>query len=201
MFDPPHIGHVILAREAAWQLGLDEVRLVVCARPPHRGEGWLPAETRVRLVERAVAGVPGLTVSRVELDRPGPSYTVDTLEGFAAAEPGAGLWLLIGEDQLAGFAGWRDPERICALARLGVVSREGADSAAAEEAAAGVAPGRVDWVRMPTIGVSSSAIRGRIAAGQPVGHLLPDGVGDVLVTEGFAHPAGRDSLRGPSRPI
>ncbi len=185
MFDPPHIGHLILASEVAWQLRLDEVRLVVCARPAHRPDGWLPAETRLRLVERAVAGNPALTVSRAEVDRPGPSFTVDTLEGFARQEPGASFWLVLGPDQLRGFDRWRSPERIVQLARLAAIAREGAGPSG-DAGVPAVAVGHVDWVQMPAIGVSSTMIRRRIDAGEPVGHLLPPGVGDALIDEGLS---------------
>jgi nicotinate-nucleotide adenylyltransferase len=187
MFDPPHIGHVILASEAAWQLGLDEVRFVVCARPPHRDEGWLPAETRLRLVEGAIEAHPGMVASRAEMDRPGPNFMVDTLSAFAAAAPGTRFWLLLGADQLASFDTWRDPERIVELARLAVAARDGVDRTDLQSVADRVAPMRVDWVRMPTVGVSSTMIRERIAAGNPVRHLVSPAVDDVLASEGLSN--------------
>ena len=187
MFDPPHIGHVILASEAAWQLRLDEVRLVVCARPPHRGEGWLPAETRLRLVECAIEAHPGMVASRAELDRPGPNFMVDTLSDFVAAAPGTMFWLLLGADQLASFDRWRDPERIVQLARLAVAARDGVDRAGLQAVADQVAPGRADWVQMPTVAVSSTMIRERIAAGNPVRHLVSPPVDDVLAAEGLSN--------------
>ena len=108
-FDPPHIGHVIVACEALWQLGLDEVRLVPARTPPHKDAIEIaPAERRAEWLERAVEGRPGLRVDRIELSREGPSYTADTMEAIAAAEPGALLWFLLGADQLAGFPTWRD---------------------------------------------------------------------------------------------
>ena len=185
MFDPPHIGHLIVASEAAWQLGLDEVRLVVCARPPHREGGWLQAEQRLRLVEAAVAGDPPLAASRAEIDRPGPSYTVDTLEGFAAAEPDASLTLIIGADQLLGFASWRTPGRIVELASLAIVDRAGANPDALEAAAAAVAPAGVRWIEMPEVAVSSTLIRERLRLGRPIRHLVPRPVEELLAAEGF----------------
>ena len=185
MFDPPHIGHLIVASEAAWQLGLDEVRLVVCARPPHREAGWLPAEIRFRLVEAAVADDPPLVASRAELDRPGPSYTVDTLEGFVASEPDASFHLIIGADQILGLRRWRLPERIVQLASLAVVGRDGADREALEAAAAAVAPAGVRWVDMPEVAVSSTMIRDRLQLGRPIRHLAPRPVEALLAAEGF----------------
>lgn len=170
---------MILAGEVRWQLALDEVRFVVAATPPHRGAPALPADFRAVLVERAIAEEESFTVSRVELERPGPSYTVETVEAFAAAEPATDFWLVLGADQLRDFPRWREPERILRSVRLAVAERGGVDRAALEQ----VAPGRVDWTRMPHIGVSSTLIRERLAAGEPVGHLLPAGVEELLAGE------------------
>lgn len=186
-FDPPHLGHLLLAHEAWWQLGLDEVRLVPAREPPHKPPPRLDPERRAALVAAAVADHPGLTLSRAELDRPGPSYTVDTLEAMAAADPAAERWFVLGGDQLLGFPGWRRPERILELARLAVTVRDAEARAGLEDHAARVAPGRVDWVEMPEIGVSSSLVRARLAAGQPVRYLVPSAVEAMLRGE---PPAG-----------
>jgi len=179
-FDPPHVGHVILAQECWWQLALDEVRLVPAARSPlKQGEARFAGDVRSRMVARAVAGHPALTVSRIELEREPPSYTVDTLEVFAQAEPESDLWLILGGDQLMDLGRWRLPDRIVSLARLAVAARPGDDRALLESAAASVAPGRVDWVEMPGIGVSSTMIRERLDAGRPVRYLVPDGVEEL----------------------
>ena len=190
-----------MACEAGWQLDLDEVRLVPARTPPHkRGREMAPAEARAAWAEAAVAGRPGLTVSRIELERGGPSFTADTLEAMAAAEPGALLWFVLGADQLAGVPTWRDPDRILAAARLAVVAREGVDDGALAALADRVAPGRHDIVRMPAIGVSSTMIRDRIAAGEPVGHLLPPPVEAALVRGGVVpSPGPSDRRKDPSR--
>ena len=183
-FDPPHIGHLIVACEALWQLRLDEVILVPARTPPHKPAVIAPPEQRAEWLERAIEGRPGLSVSRLELDREGPSYTADTMEAIAAQNPGAELWFVLGADQLAGVPGWRDPERILSVARLGVVAREA--SAGTEpceslgELADRVAPGRCDFIPMPVIGVSSTMIRARIARGEPIGHLVPAPVEEAL---------------------
>jgi nicotinate-nucleotide adenylyltransferase len=198
-FDPPHIGHLIVASEARWQLGLDVVRLVPARVPPHKPAGGQadPAR-RAGWLEAAVAGEPGLEVSRIELDREGPSYTADTLELMAAAEPGAHFWFVLGADQLAGLPGWRDPERILAAARLAVVPRAGHDARALAER---IAPGRSDVLDVPEIGVSSSMIRERIAAGRPVRHLVPPAVEESLRREGLvASPELERRRKDPSRP-
>jgi nicotinate-nucleotide adenylyltransferase len=189
-----------MACEARWQLGLDEVRLVPARTPPHKlGREMAPPDARAEWTEAAVEGRPGLTVSRIELDREGPSYTADTLEAMAAAEPGVLLWFVLGADQLAGVPSWRDPDRILAAARLAVVAREGVDDGELVALADRVAPGRHDIVRMPAIGVSSTMIRDRLAAGDPVGHLLPPPVEAALVRGGVV-PSPRPSDRRKDDP-
>jgi nicotinate (nicotinamide) nucleotide adenylyltransferase len=174
-FDPPHIGHLVLAQEVRWQLELDEVRLVPCLRSPHKPEGHrFDAELRAQMVEAAVAGREGLLVSRVELRRPPPSYTVDTLRQMAA-EPGVRLWLIMGADQLRSLRAWHEPDAILELARIAAVDRgEGAELPPEVDAA------RVDRVRMPRIDISSTEIRRRIDDGRPFAHLLPPGVWETM---------------------
>jgi nicotinate-nucleotide adenylyltransferase len=198
-FDPPHIGHLIVASEAHWRLGLDVVRLVPACTPPHKpGGAHAGGDRRAAWLEAAVAGAPGLEVSRIELEREGPSYTADTLEAMAAAEPGALLWFILGADQLAGLPGWRDPERILAAARLAVVPRAGHDVRALAER---VAPGRADLLEVPEIGVSSSMIRERIAEGLPIRFLVPPAVEESLRREGLvASPEPVPERKDPSRP-
>jgi nicotinate-nucleotide adenylyltransferase len=199
-FDPPHIGHLIVACEARWRLRLDEVRLVPAREPPHKEGPWADAGRRAAWLERAVAGRPGLVVSRIELEREGPSYTADTLEAMAAAEPGVALWFILGADQLLELPAWRDPARIVAAARLAVVPRDGVDEAALRARAEQIAPGRVDWVDAPRIGISSSMIRRRIAAGEPIGLLVPPEVEAALAEEGLVASPGTGSPRkDPSR--
>lgn len=184
-----------MACEARWQLVLDEVRLVPARTPPHKlGREIADAEARAAWTEAAVEGRPGLTVSLIELEREGPSYTADTLQAMAGAEPGVRLWFVLGADQLAGVPAWRDPDRILAAARLAVVAREGVDDDDLTDLAERVAPGRHDIVRMPAIGVSSTMIRDRLAAGEPVGHLLPPTVESALVRGGVV-PSPRSSDR------
>lgn len=179
-FNPPHLGHLILAEECRWQRALDEVHLVVSARPPHRDAPAVDPEIRLRLVEAAIAGFPHLHASRIEIDRPGPSFTADTLEGLAAAAPDTEFTLIIGADQLLAFGTWRDPERITAVARLAVVARGAADLDALAEAGEHVAPGRVDLVAMPAIEISSTMVRDRARTGAPYDHLVPRPVAEQI---------------------
>lgn len=201
-FDPPHIGHLVVASEALWQLGLAEVRLVPASRPPHKeGRAIAPAERRAAWLEEAVSGVPGLVVSRVEIERgEGLSFTADTLEAMAAADPGRPLWFILGADQLRDFPAWYAPERILAAARLAVVARGEGERAELERIAAAVAPGRADVLDVPRIDVSSSMIRARMAAGTPVAHLLPAPVAEALRREGLVPLPPLTRRKEPSRP-
>ncbi len=175
-FDPPHIGHFVMAHEVMWQLGLDEVVVMPCNRSPHKPDGHrFGAELRLQMVEAAIRSYPGLSASRIELDREPPSYTVDTLAQLAGEEHGLELWLIVGTDQLMAFSSWREPERILELARLAAVDR-----GPAMDLPEGIDASRVDQVSMPRIDVSSSDIRRRLDAGAPVGHLVPPGVLEIL---------------------
>lgn len=184
LFNPPHLGHVLLCSEAAWQLGLERVVLVPCGRPPHRPPPAEPPEMRARLAVAAASCDPCLTVSRVELDRQGPSYTVDTLRELSERHPGQELVLLLGADQLAALGGWHDAESIPQLATLAVAPRPGL----VLEGLAGTAIERID---MPVLGLSSSDIRRRVAAGRPIRHLVPEAVRAVIELEGL-YRARRD---------
>ncbi len=193
-----HIGHLIVATEARWQLGLDEVWLVPALAPPHKPAGpRLDPELRARLVELAVAEDDRLRLSRIELDRPPPSYTVDTLGEVSSDLPEAELWFIMGADQLLGLPTWRDPEGILARARLAVVPRGAAVAEELSDAADDIAPGQVDWVVMPEIGISSSLIRRRMEDGRPITHLVPATVERELRRAGLvASPASMEPHEG-----
>lgn len=180
-FDPPHDGHVALAREAARQLDLDRVLLVVAGSPPHKPNGpTMPGARRLALVEAACSDDPLLQASDLELHRDGPTFTAETLEQVSADYPGAELWFILGADQLAGFAGWSRPERILELARLGVAMRPGSDARAAGQVARGIAEGRLDLIEMPEVPVSSTAVRERLARGESIRDVVPGPVADLL---------------------
>ena len=184
-FDPPHLGHVVVAAEAAWQLGLDEVRLVPVGIPVHRQAPHTDAATRVELVRGAVAGLPALRVSTIETDRPEPSFTIDTLRALAAAEPEVEWTLIVGADQVEVFDTWREPQAIVELARLGVVARAETDDAEAAAAARRHAPGRFDVISIPRIDISSTLIRARIASRTPFSHLVSPAVARMIADRGL----------------
>lgn len=179
-FDPPHIGHLMIAQEAWWRLALDELVFVPVGAPADRPSPRFSADLRVAMVESAIDEHRGWRCSRTEVDRPGPSYTADTLAEIAGADPDAEVWFIMGADRLAGFAQWHDPARIVSLARLAVVSRDGVDPSVLTATAAEVAPGRVDILTAPEVDISATMIRERLAAGAPVDYLVPDGVARLL---------------------
>ena len=178
-FNPPHLGHLVCATQARAQLGLDRVLLVPVRLPPHKDVADEPGpEVRARMCELAVAGDPSLGVSRVELDREGPSYTVDTLRELHAHAPGDELTFIVGGDMAHSLPSWREPGAILELARLGVAGREGIERADVLERLAVLpeAAGRIDFFDMPRLDISSTRLRRAVAAGQPVRYLVPEAV-------------------------
>ena len=126
MFNPPHLGHLALARAAAGQLGLARVLLTPVLVPPHKPAKWDPgAEHRLAMCRLAIDEDPGLGVCTLELERPGPSYTVDTLRSIHESNPDAELTLIVGADMARTLDSWREPREILRLARLAVAEREG----------------------------------------------------------------------------
>ena len=177
-FDPPHYGHLVLAETARVQLGLDRVLFVVAGRPPHKPSRPITPDThRVAMVEVAIADNPAFTISRVDMDRPGPHYTVETLSLLRREYPEADLFFLVGGDSLAQFLTWRDPAGILGQARLAVMPRPGyePDLAALERALPGVG-GRLAWLDAPFLDISASDLRRRVREGLPIRYLVPPSV-------------------------
>jgi nicotinate-nucleotide adenylyltransferase len=187
-FNPPHLAHLVCAQEALDQLGLDRVLLVPVHTPPHKeAEDDPGVGTRVALCELAVGGDDRLGVSRVEADVPGPSYTVDTLRRLHERRPEDDLTFVVGGDMAHSLPRWREPEAILELAELGVAEREelGRDEIRASLDGLRGVPERVRFFSMPRLDVSSSLVRGRVAAGHPVRYLVPDAVADAIAREGL----------------
>jgi nicotinate-nucleotide adenylyltransferase len=168
-------------------LGLDVVRLVPFREPPHRALDEDPGpEVRFRMCALVADGDPTLEVSRVELERPGPSYTADTLAAFHELSPGDELLLILGGDQAAALPGWHEPERVLELATVAVAERADWPRTRVTEAVAGLAGAeRLHFFDMPRVDVSSSLVRGRVARGQPIRYLVPDMVASYMDTEGL----------------
>jgi len=177
-FNPPHIGHLVCAQDACDQLGLDEVLLVPVHRPPHKEAAADPGPAaRLLMCELAVAGDERLRASSLEVDRGGPSYTVDTLRGLHDRSPEDELTFIVGADMAQSLGGWREPAEVLRLARLAVAGRDGVPREDIERAVAPFHDGsRLVFFEMPRIDVSSSMLRRRIAERRPVRHLVPDGV-------------------------
>lgn len=190
-FNPPHLGHLLLAQEARVGLGLDHVVLVPTGQPPHKAlEADPGAEVRAELCDAAVVGDPCLSVSRLELERGGPSFTVDTLRALRAQRPDDALTLLVGGDQAEVFGTWRAPTEILALAALGVAERADHRRTELLERLGEIdgADGRVAGFAMPRFDVSSSLVRERIRAGLPIRHLVRDAVAERIVARGLYRP-------------
>jgi len=166
-FDPPHVGHLVVAQDALERLDLDRLIVVPAARPPHR-EAVLDAETRFGLTRDAFADDSRIEVSDVELRRGGPSWTVDTVEWVHRELAPEVLYLIVGADQLRIFREWREPERILELARLAVMTRPGEEIVDTD-----VPYERVDVTR---VDLSSTRIRSRLDEGRSVRYLVPERV-------------------------
>jgi nicotinate-nucleotide adenylyltransferase len=184
-FDPVHQGHLVLAEQAREQLRLDEVWWVPCQVSPHKTERTLTAgKTRLEMLQLAVAGHAAFRVLSIEIDRPGPSFTVETLSQLAAGHAGHDWWLLMGADSLREFSQWRDPERIVELARVAVVNRGNQPPPSTTEFRARFGD-RVDLVTMPGLDVSASDLRFRIATGRSLRYLTPRAVETYITQHGL----------------
>ncbi len=177
-FDPPHLGHLILAETACDALNLSRVLFVPAADPPHKHS--LPitdVKHRVAMVQQAIANNPRFVLSQVDITRPGPHYTVDTLRLLNAQFPEADLYFLMGGDSLHDIASWRDPSGIINNARLAVMRRPGAtpDLSGLEAQLPGIT-GRVVFVDAPIIGISATMLRERLRLNRSIRYLAPETV-------------------------
>lgn len=187
-FDPPHLGHLVLAAEALDQLKLDRVLWVLTPNPPHKaGRVISPLETRLNLLEAALEDNPAFTISHLDIDRPPPHYAVDTLRLLRAQSPGACLVYLMGADSLVDLPTWHTPQAfVLAADEIGVMCRLGetVDLEALEVQLPGV-KARVQIVDAPQLEIASSDIRRRIAAGRTYRYFLPAGVWQQIVARGL----------------
>lgn len=170
-FDPVHVGHLILAEQCREQARLDRVIFMLAARPPHKLEQVLtPFHHRQEMLELALSGCPAFEVGLVEKDRPGPSYTIDTLRELRARQADDELGLIIGGDTLADLGTWREPARIAELCELIVAARPGTPTPPI------AAPFRGQWITMPQVDIASRDLRARVAAGRSIRFLVPRAV-------------------------
>ena len=186
-FNPPHLGHLVCAQEACAQLELDEVAFVPVFQPPHKEvENEPGVEHRIELCRRATAADERFTVSRIDADVPGRSFTVDTLTRLHESRPADELTFIMGGDMAHALPTWHEPEAVLSLATLGVAEREGIRRTDIMERLAGLAGAdKIRFFSMPRLDISSSDIRRRIAEGRPIRYLVPDPVAEYIAAEGF----------------
>jgi nicotinate-nucleotide adenylyltransferase len=170
-FDPVHLGHLRAAAAVRVALDLDRVVLMVAGRPWQKANQLVtPAEDRYALVEAAAPGWEGLAPCRLELDREGETYTLDTVRALADRCPGARLVLVVGSDVMTGLPTWHDWQDLARLVELAVVTRPGSPAVAVPDG------WRASIVPVATPAVSSTDLRARLQAGTPVGDVVPDAV-------------------------
>lgn len=179
-FDPVHVGHLILAEQAREQARLDQVWFVPAPRPPQkRDQAVSPFEQRFDMLQLAVVGQPAFRVDAIEKDRPGPSYTVDTVADLQAKHPEHEFVLLIGGDTLADLEHWYQPARLVAQVPLVVMARPGVPLLSADELRRRVGadgPVRLEVIDAPRIDVASRDLRQRVAAGRSIRYFVPRAV-------------------------
>jgi nicotinate-nucleotide adenylyltransferase len=179
-FDPPHYGHLAAAEECRLALGLDVVLFLPAGEPPHKHDRPIsPAADRVRMVELAIESNPHFELSRIDVDRAGPSYSVAALDQLRRElGPEARLWFVMGADSLADILTWREPARLLGLARVAVVNRPGAPDPAPErlESELPSARERIDVIEIPDLAISATDLRRRVAEGRPIRYQLPEAV-------------------------
>lgn len=186
-FNPPHLGHLALAQEALWQLELEEVVLMPTGEAPHKRILDDPGrELRLAMTRLAAADDPRFSVSTLEVEREGPSYTYETLQLLAHEKEEPDLVFVMGADAAVGLESWREPRRVVELARLAVARRSGiSDSDVGAVLRSLGAEGRATMLEMPQFGVSSSAVRERGAAGRPLRYLVPEAVARFIEEKGL----------------
>lgn len=189
-FDPIHLGHLIVAEQCREACGLDRLWFVVAGAPPHKPGARTAVVHRLEMARIAVAGHPAFEVSEIEANRPGPHYSVETIEAIHRDRSDEDLFFLIGADSLADLPHWKQPERIAQLATVVIVNRPGIDPA-----------GPADWpdlgpkarpmasVTIPPIGIASHDLRRRVAEGRSIRYLVPRGVEAYIEAQGLYRDA------------
>jgi nicotinate-nucleotide adenylyltransferase len=179
-FDPPHIGHLLAASDAFEALSLDHLVWIPAAVQPLKvGRASAGPQQRLEMVRRVLGDDPRFSVSSIEIDREGLSYTVDTLDTFARTHPSAERFFLVGADALSSFSAWREPDRIARLARIAVLRRPGAVAPVAADSLPS------DTILLPTrlVDVSSTEIRERARTGKSIVGFVPESVAEFMVAE------------------
>lgn len=187
-FDPPHLGHLVLAAEAADQLGLDRVLWVITPDPPHKQAQLIrPVEVRLALLQAALRGLPGFEISLVDVERPGPQYAADTLGLLAQQHPGDELVYLIGGDSLRDLPGWYEPQRLLRqTALLGVMRRPGAalDLGQLERQLPGLKH-KLRFIDSPQMDIASRDLRERIRSRRHYRYFVPQAVWELIEANSY----------------
>ena len=186
-FDPPHIGHLVIAQEALAQLGLTRVIFAPTHQPPHKpANGISPIEQRLEMVRLAIAAHREFSLSEVDVDRAGPTYTVDTMHLLHAQFPDAELYFIMGMDSLANILTWRSPDQLIQSCRLAVFNRPGfsVDLAALEAQLPGLRD-RTVLLPSPALDIAASDLQRRVRAGQSIAHLVPETVASYIAAHGL----------------
>lgn len=193
-FDPPHVGHLWLATLALDALGLDRVLFMPAAEPPHKRARHLAAAAdRLLMTRLAIEADPAFELCPVEMERPGPSYTIDSVEELQRMNPHAELFLVMAADSLAQVESWREPGRLLSLVEWAVGPRPGSVLPARAELRDrfGSAAHRIRLLEGPSLDVSASEIRRRVAAGRVIRYLVPRPVEEMIHDRGlYRRPGG-----------
>jgi nicotinate-nucleotide adenylyltransferase len=186
-FNPPHLAHLVCAQEAHRELGLDRVLFIPASMPPHKRVEHEPGpEHRLQMCRLAVGDDERFEVSDIELQREGPSYTVDTLALLSSRAPNDELVLILGGDIAAGLPQWHQPERVLELATVAIAKRRGTPRGKVERALETLRGGdRARFFQMPRIGISSTMVRRRVGAGVAIRYFVPDQVLEYIEREGL----------------
>lgn len=196
-FDPPHVGHLILAESAREHARLDEVWFVPAPRPPQKeGQPVTRFEQRVEMLQIAIAGNPAFRVDELEKQREGPSYTADTLAQLRQVHPGHSFFLLLGGDSLADLPRWHQPRRIVEQAGLVVMARPGSAHLTAEQLLQAVgmpttAQLSLEFVPAPQVDIASRALRKAVAEGRSIRYQVPHPVGEYIRQHRLYREGGR----------
>jgi nicotinate-nucleotide adenylyltransferase len=194
-FDPPHVGHLWLATLAADTLALDRVLFMPAGQPPHkRGRTMTSAAERLLMTRLAIAGDPTFGLSAIEMERPGPSYTVDSVAELLRLYASARVYLLMAADSLAQVETWREPERLLSMVEWAIGPRPGSVLPDRDALVRRFGPGaaRIHLLDGPSLDVSASEIRHRVAAGKAIRYLVPRAVEELIAERGLYRRAARE---------
>lgn len=185
-FDPIHFGHLRMAEEVRGQIGLDRVVFVPNRVSPFKtGEGVTDGPARAEMIRRAIDDNPAFDISTIEIDRVGPSYSVDTVRALHAREPDAELFFLTGTDALAGLVGWREPEALLELATFVAVARPGTETRDVLDRLPDAWEPHIVFVTMPGLDISATDLRARVRSARSIRYLTPPAVAEYIAEHGL----------------